>query len=244
MPIEDLLPRRVKVYLPPDYDQANASYPTLYLLHGRGDHERTWQARGEVEAVTDDLIAQGAVTPLVIVMPYGFISPEDQDVAVPRNNRYATPQEWRQYLVDQLIPDVQRQYRVRREREHRAIAGASMGSEQALDVVFSDLSQFSGLGCFSPAFPRQRFNREAIPERWPQLVGYAEGPRLTLCYVAWASGENDEWIDAQYTPLRDALADRGVNVSGPPHPIPGGHNWNPPNPWRECLRDFLTRLWK
>src|SRR2546427_52128 len=125
---------RYQVYRPPDYDRSTASYPTLYLLHGRGDDEHSWLNEGHVEAVVNDAIASRRVAPLLIVMPYGFIRPQDQDV---KAKRYLSPppQELRP-VVDRIMADVEGRYRVLPGREHQAIAGVSMGSEQALDLVF------------------------------------------------------------------------------------------------------------
>lgn len=234
-------PPPARVYLPPGYEDSDASYPTLYLFHGRGDDELSWQENGLVEALADARVANGG-DPLIIVMPYGFVERKHQD-SVARKYRYATPAEWRQIVLGDLIPAVEQKFRVRPGRESRAVAGASMGSEQALDLVFNNLNEFSALGCFSPAFPQRRFNAEEVPVRWPELAQYANEPQLSLCYVAWAAGESADWINDMYRPLRRALVDGGIPVSSPENPFPGDHSWRDPNPWSRCLKDFLTRLW-
>jgi len=226
-----------KVYKPPEYDREESYYPVLYLFHGRGDNERTWLEKGKVKSIADELISNGTISPVVIVMPYGFMNSEDQDLKAGRY-RYPEPSEWRNRIVNQVIPDIKRNYRILAGREHHAIAGVSMGSEQALDLVFSDLSLFSRLGCFSTAFPRQRFQKSEIPERWPELVSYKEGPQLQLCQVSWATGEGDI-IKQQYQPLLDELTQRSVCVTH--SKFEGEHNWNPPNPWGKCIREFLLK---
>lgn len=234
-----------EVYTPPDYNDRDVSYPALYLLHGRGDNERTWLERGDVKSIVDQLIGSRRLDPLVIVMPYGFIRREDQNVNV-RTYRYPESNEWKQRLLE-IIRDVETRYRIRRGREHQAIAGVSMGSEQALDLVLVDLTRFSRLGCFSPAFPRKqfqlegdRFKTEEVATRWPKLVNYEQEPQLELCRLSWGSDEGDV-IQTQYEPLRNELALRSVRVTR--ETFPGKHGWTNNTPWKACLRDFLGLLW-
>lgn len=234
-----------EVYTPPDYTERAVSYPALYLLHGRGDSERTWLERGDVKSIADQMIGSRRLAPLVIVMPYGFMSREDQNVNT-RTHRYPEPNEWKQRLLE-IIPDVERRYRIRRGREHQAIAGVSMGSEQALDLVFGDPTLFSRLGCFSPAFPRKqfqleggRFKAEEVAARWPKLVNYEQEPQLELCRLSWGSDEGDI-IRTQYEPLRNELTLRSVRVTQ--KTFPGAHRWTNNSPWKDCLKDFLGLLW-
>jgi enterochelin esterase-like enzyme len=113
--------RQYAVYLPPDYDSSQRSYPVLYLLHGTGDGHRGWIQFGEVARIADEAIRSGAATPMVIVMP-------DADTGQ-RGYVNDPKSEWRyeDFFFEEFIPAIEKTYRIRAEKNFRAVAGLSMG---------------------------------------------------------------------------------------------------------------------
>ena len=135
------------VYTPPGYTPgASTRYPVLYLLHGSNDTPLGWTDVGKANFILDNLIAAKQARPMVVVMPWGHAVPFDgpQD----RNNEL-----FEQYLLQEVLPAVQRDYRVRSDRAHRAIVGLSMGGGQALQIGLGHLDQFGSIGAFSAAVP-------------------------------------------------------------------------------------------
>ena len=143
--------RRVFVYTPPDYARSNARYPVLYLLHGAGGDESGWTENGRVNLILDNLIAEGKLKPLVVVMPYGNAYPPSSPLAEGADAMRRQRDLFHRDLIEDLIPFVQTNYRVYGDREHRAIAGLSLGGAQALGIGLSHIDLFSRVAGFSPA---------------------------------------------------------------------------------------------
>ena len=113
--------RKFAVYLPPDYETSGRSYPVLYLLHGGGDDQTGWVQFGEVLTITDKAIRDGIATPMVIVMP---------DANTGRRGYFNDVKgEWRyeDFFFTELMPFVEKKYRIKGEKRFRAVAGLSMG---------------------------------------------------------------------------------------------------------------------
>lgn len=113
--------RKFAIYLPPDYETSDRSYPVLYLLHGAGDDQTGWVQFGEVLHITDKAIREGKATPMIIVMP---------DADTGRRGYFNTIDgEWRyeDFFFDELMPHVESTYRIKSHKRYRAISGLSMG---------------------------------------------------------------------------------------------------------------------
>lgn len=113
--------RKYAIYLPPDYESSTRSYPVLYLLHGAGDDQTGWVQFGEVLNITDKAIAEGSATPMIIVMPDANTGRRGY-----ANNATGT---WlyEDFFFKELMPHVEKKYRIKAEKRFRAIAGLSMG---------------------------------------------------------------------------------------------------------------------
>jgi enterochelin esterase-like enzyme len=114
-------PRKVAIYLPPDYASSSRSYPVLYLLHGAGDDHTGWVQFGEVLNITDKAIAEGKSTAMIIVMP---------DANTGQRGYYNDPTNtWRyeDFFFEELMPYVESKYRIKKEKRYRAVSGLSMG---------------------------------------------------------------------------------------------------------------------
>src|SRR5262245_37492352 len=127
--------RKLIVYTPPGYERSNNRYPVLYLLHGAGSTEASWTERGRAHVILDNWIADGKLKPMVVVMPFGFAAQRAQgagrgDAAENKMQREGFAKD---FLQD-VIPLVDSKYRVYADREHRAIAGLSLGGAQALAI--------------------------------------------------------------------------------------------------------------
>ena len=113
--------RKYAIYLPPDYESSDRSYPVLYLLHGGGDDQTGWVQFGEVLHIADKAIREGKATPMVIVMP---------DANRGQRGYFNDPKnEWRyeDYFFEEFMPHVESTYRIKGEKRYRAVAGLSMG---------------------------------------------------------------------------------------------------------------------
>jgi enterochelin esterase-like enzyme len=144
--------REALVYLPPGYDTNSNSYPVLYLLHGAGGDEKTWVERQQANVILDNLIAEGRLEPLVVVMPYGYTSRLAEGERRRGAADYKTDME--EFAVDffnDLIPLVESRYRVTADRDHRAIAGLSMGGGQSLAIGVMHPDMFRSVAGFSSA---------------------------------------------------------------------------------------------
>lgn len=113
--------RKFAIYLPPDYETSGRSYPVLYLLHGAGDDQTGWVQFGEVQNITDKAIDAGTATPMIIVMP---------DANTGRRGYFNDPKgDWNyeDFFFKELVPYIEKKYRVKADKHYRAIAGLSMG---------------------------------------------------------------------------------------------------------------------
>lgn len=132
--------RRMHVYTPPGYESGPDRYPVLYLLHGATDSDHSWSSVGRAGMILDNLIAAGRARPMLVFMPHGHTGPFRFGM------RFGEEFE-RDFLTD-LWPEVERRYRVRPGRQHRAIAGLSMGGMQALNLLMQRPEAFSQVGVF------------------------------------------------------------------------------------------------
>ncbi len=155
--------RRFFIYTPPGYDQnRDQRYPVMYLQHGGGEDERAWPIQGRVAQIMDNLIAAGQAKPMLIVMERGYaVKPGEVEVPFgPGANANLSPSEMRartilrfgtfeEVLLKDVIPLVDDTYRTMPDREHRAIAGFSMGGGQAFMIGLRNLDRFASIGGLS-----------------------------------------------------------------------------------------------
>ena len=113
--------RKFAIYLPPDYESSSRSYPVLYLLHGSGDDQTGWVQFGEVLRITDEAIRTGKATAMIIVMPDANTGQRGYYNDIDGNWNYED------FFFDELMPYVEGQYRIKKEKRYRAISGLSMG---------------------------------------------------------------------------------------------------------------------
>lgn len=155
--------RKALVYTPPGYSK-KTKYPVLYLLHGIGGDEKEWLKGGNPQLILDNLYADKKIEPMIVVMPNGRAMKDDRAtgniMAPDKVTAFAT---FEQDLLTDLIPFVESKYSVFTDREHRAIAGLSMGGGQSLNFGLGNLDKFAWVGGFSSA-PNTKKPEELIPD--------------------------------------------------------------------------------
>ncbi|HTU32339.1 MAG TPA: alpha/beta hydrolase-fold protein [Candidatus Acidoferrum sp.] len=221
------------VYTPPDYDPAaKRKYPVLYLLHGYSDGANAWTAVGRANVILDNLIAQGKATPMIVVMPLGYGAPAVLDRDSAHANNAALFQEnyekFGQALLQEVMPMVEKHYRVESGRASRAIAGLSMGGAETLYVGLNNLDKFAYIGAFSSGGIRQDY-----AQAFPHLDASANAKIRVL----WMSVGKDDRLLAPNEKLRDWLQGKGIHVEWVE--TPGAHWWPV---WRGNLVALLPQL--
>ncbi len=155
--------RRAIIYTPPGYSQKK-NYPVLYLLHGIGGDEKEWLNGGNPQNILDNLYADGKIEPMIVVMPNGRAMKDDRAtgniMAPDKVQAFAT---FEKDLLNDLIPYIEKNFPVLKDREHRAIAGLSMGGGQSLNFGLGNLDMFAWVGGFSSA-PNTKLPQELLPD--------------------------------------------------------------------------------
>ena len=221
--------RKANVYLPPDYS-SEKKYPVLYLLHGIGGDETEWLRFVAPNLVLDNLIADGKAVPMIVVLPNGRALADDRAIG----NAF-TPEKvagfanFERDLLDSLIPAIQSKYSTFNDREHRALAGLSMGGGQTLNFGLGHLDTFAWLGAFSSA-PNTKPPAELLPDP------AAAREQLKLLYLS--CGNKDGLINIS----------QGVHAYLKDHHVP--HVWNVDDhghdaeTWGSNLYHFAQRIFR
>ena len=145
--------RRCFVYTPPDYDKnTSVRYPVLYLQHGSGEDETGWSVQGKANLILDNLIAEKKAVPMIIVMDKGYATKPNQ--TLPQGGgaparRTGGMSAFEEVMIKEIIPMIDADYRTEADREHRAMAGLSMGANQTIQITMNNLDVFSHIGGFS-----------------------------------------------------------------------------------------------
>jgi enterochelin esterase-like enzyme len=238
--------RRAMVYTPPEYDTAaRTRYPVLYLQHGAGEDETGWTKQGHANFILDNLLAVKKAKPMIVVMDRGYATSATPAAAAPPPtggrgggmgaSGVLTESTFERVVVDDLIPTIDRSFRTLTDRDHRALAGLSMGSGQALQIGFRNLDKFSWLGFFSGAAVTADLD-----------TGY-NGVFKTAAdfnkrvHLLWmGAGTAEDRLIQSLAAFHDLLDKRGVKhviykSEGTAHE---GHTW------RRHLNDFAPRLFQ
>jgi enterochelin esterase-like enzyme len=221
------------VYTPPGYDEkAKNPYPVLYLLHGWSDSDSGWSAVGHANLILDNLLAAGKIKSMVVVMPLGygdlaFVRDHGawDDPAVIDHNTDL----FAKALLTEVLPRVESEYRVSKDRNGRAIAGLSMGGLESLEIGLTHTGQFAWIGGFSSAVQKLDYSK-ALASLDPKTAD------LRLLWIA--CGTEDSLIDPNRK-LVDFLKTKQMPVTQ--IETPGLHTWLV---WRDNLIHFTPLLFQ
>jgi enterochelin esterase-like enzyme len=223
------------VYTPPNYDPAaKQSYPVLYLLHGYSDDASGWTAVGHANVILDNLIARGQAKPMIVVMPLGYGTMEfvlhswgSWSHTELRDKNFKL---FSRSLLAEVMPRVETEYPISKDRNSRAIAGLSMGGSESLLTSLNNLDKFAWIGAFSSGGIPEDFQKD-----FPSLDAKAN-QQLHLLWVA--CGTEDPLITLNRN-LRAWLLAKGVKHTD--IETPGMHSWMV---WRRNLSEFAQLIFR
>jgi enterochelin esterase-like enzyme len=223
------------VYTPPGYDpHARTKYPVLYLLHGYGQKSSSWIEVAFANVILDNLIAEGKAKPMILVMPVAYGGPE---LLAGGNKAFRNEplrernfDQFTETLLTEVIPQVERGYRVKKNRNARAIAGLSMGGAESLHTGLNHLEEFSWIGAFSSGGIMLNFS-----EDFPALNA-STNAKLHLLWIA--CGDKDGWteLNRDFNKWLDAKGIVHTSIE-----TPGAHTWMV---WRRNLASFAPLLFR
>jgi enterochelin esterase-like enzyme len=219
--------RKMNVYTPPDYSKEK-KYPVLYLLHGIGGDETEWQRFAKPDVLMDNLLADGEIVPMIVVMPNGRAQKNDRA----EGNVFAAAPAFATFeheLLDDVIPTIEARYSVQADREHRALAGLSMGGRQSLNFGLGHLDTFAWVGGFSSA-PNTKPPAELVPDP------AAAKEKLKLLWLA--CGKRDGLLHISQG-VHAYLKEKGV-----PHVWHVDGNAHDPTEWRNNLYLFAQHIFR
>jgi enterochelin esterase-like enzyme len=228
--------RRMHIYTPPGYELGEGTFPVFYLLHGASDSDDSWTSVGRAGFILDNLIAAKKAKPMVVVMPAGHTGPFRFGM---RFN-----DEFERDFVNDIMPLVEKRYRVRADRGYRAIAGLSMGGAQTLNIGIPHLDQFAYLGVFSSGVfgiaGRNNPNAPSGPTWEERNKAALDNDTLKkgLKLVWFATGKEDFLLSTSQATV-EMLRKHGFEVAF--KQSSGAHTWTN---WREYLNEFAPQLFQ
>ena len=221
--------RRAIIYTPPGFSK-KGKYPVLYLLHGIGGDEKEWLNGGKPQVILDNLYAENKIEPMIVVMPNGRAMKDDRAGGnVFDSAKVQAFTTFEKDLLNDLIPYIEKNFPVRTDREHRAIAGLSMGGGQSLNFGLGNLDKFAWVGGFSSA-PNTKRPEELVPD--PEIAKQ----KLKLLWIS--CGDSDRLITFSKR-THDYLFEKNI-----PHIYyiePGVHDFKV---WKNGLYMFSQFLFK
>jgi enterochelin esterase family protein len=229
--------RRFFVYVPPGYEKNTSTrYPVLYLLHGNGDTEAEWTTFGRANFILDNLLAEGKVRPMLVVMPFGHtVPPQELSTA----SRGRNTQLMEEDLLQNVIPAVEARYRTAGGAKNRAIAGLSMGGGQSTFIGLGNLSMFSWVAVFSAgAGGGGGRDNQGFDEKLAAVFADKDTTNKKLSLLWIACGTDDGAMKGAEQ-LAAKLESSGIRHTF--HKTEGAHNWRV---WRRYLAELTPLLFR
>jgi enterochelin esterase family protein len=217
--------RMVYVYTPPGYEKGNKKYPVLYLLHGNGQIEASWVWTGRANVILDNLLADGKIKPMIVVMPFGHIPREIKPAQMPAPAS-TDPAAIEKELITAIKPLVESKYRVLTDRKNQAIGGLSMGAAQSLSIGLHNLDKFSHIAAFSGGGNRAEWEK-------------ADPAVLNKLKVLWFGCGTEDFAYNGVKAMHDLMTQK--NVKHVWNPSGAGHSW--PN-WQDYLSKYAQLLFR
>jgi enterochelin esterase-like enzyme len=248
--------RRMHVYTPPGYDAGRDRFPVLYLLHGAGDVDDSWTSVGRAGFILDNLIAANKAVPMIVVMPAGHVNGAGAALGatVPASAAQGMPgigsgpDPFVSDFLTDLLPYVEKNYRVLTDRNSRAIAGLSMGGNQTLNIGIPQLQKFAYIGVFSSGIiDGGRRGAPGAADAAPVGVAWEKQNAAALDNAAnrkglrllWFSTGKEDFLLATTRGTVDLLKKHGFS------PVfiesEGAHTWLN---WRDYLSEFAPQLFQ
>lgn len=235
--------RRMHIYFPPGYEGGKERYPVFYLLHGGGDEDSGWSTIGRAGFILDNLIAAKKARPMIVVMPNGSLprpanlppatpgAPPDPAVSAALQDRFVSE------LLKDVVPFVEKNYRVLAGRDNRAIAGLSMGGGQTTRVITTNPDQFAYVAVWSAGVNPQ--TTADFEKRAAALLDHSDQTNKQIKLFSVSCGEKDPLAFNGSKNLAEILKKHGVrhelNISN------GAHTWIN---WRHYLNELVPRLFQ
>lgn len=219
--------RRMYVYTPAGYEESKSKLPVLYLMHGGGEDERGWSTQGLTDIILDNLIAEGKAPKMVIAMLDGNTNDFEKE------------------LLNDCIPFVEKSFKVRSDKDGRALAGLSMGGIQTLNTLVYHYDMFGHIGVFSsgwwasvPEFMKgQGMDNEKYYSEIAKNGGEAYNKAFKTLFITMGGKEDIAYNNCQIMMKR--FDQYGIKYEYFEHP--GGHTWPV---WRESIYQFAQRIFK
>jgi len=238
--------RRMYVYTPPGYEKGKDKYPVLYLLHGGGGDEEGWISRGRANYIIDNLVASKEAVPMIVVITNGNPDAVAAPLDKPRNtNTKELPGigsmasgRFEESFVKDVVPYIEKNYRVIADADHRALSGFSMGGYQTQNITNSNPGMFNYIGVMSmglfSAFGNNNTNYDKDKHVAQLKALMASKPKLY-----WIGIGKDDFLYATVTKLRSLYDEIGLKYIY--RESEGNHTWNV---WRLYLTELAPKFFK
>lgn len=232
--------RRLHAYTPPGYELGEGKFPVFYLLHGASDSDDSWSSVGRAGFILDNLIAAGKAKPMVVIMPHGHTGPSRA------GGTRSGGSDFEQEFVTDIMPLVEKRFRVHTDRANRALAGLSMGGGQTLNIGIPNLEKFGYLGVYSSGVfgitggagaGRRQPEGPSFEEKHMAILDDAQ-KKQGLKVFWFATGKDDFLIETSRATVA-MFKKHQFEVSF--KETDGGHTWVN---WREYLNEFAPMLFR
>lgn len=227
-------PRRMHLYTPPGYESGKGKFPVFYLLHGAGDSDDAWSTVGRAGFILDNLIAEKKAKPMIVAMPAGHTRSAGFRAGSTNADEFV-----QDFLTD-IMPHVEKNYRVITDRDHRAIAGLSMGGGQTLNIAIPNLEKFAYIGVYSSGvFGIVSTNRTSpsFEEQHKDILDNAKLKKALKLF--WFGTGKDDFLVQTTRATVDMFKKHGFDVAY--DETAGAHTWIV---WRNYLHDFAPKLFQ
>ena len=230
--------RPLMVYTPAGYNESNESYPVVYIQHGGGEDHRGWMEQGRTAQIMDNLIAAGKAKPMIVVSSNSNV--QSRNGGFGGGYSWQGMQTFRSELLENVIPFVEKTYRVKKDRKNRAMCGLSMGGGQSFYIGLRDPEVFANVGVFSTGMfgGIQVASNFDLEKEVPGMLTDTKTFNQQFDVFFVSCGEQDPRIEYTRNIVKK-MRDGGVEVKF--NSYSGDHEWQV---WRKSLHEFAQYLFK
>ena len=230
--------RPLMVYTPAGYDEGKQDYPVVYIQHGGGEDHRGWMEQGRTAQIMDNLIAAGKAVPMIVVSSNSNV--QNRNGGFGGGYSWQGMQTFRSEMIDNIIPFVEKTFRVKKDRKSRAMCGLSMGGGQSFYIGLRDPEVFANVGVFSTGMfgGIQGASNFDLEKEVPGMLTDTKTFNQQFDMFFVSCGEQDPRIEYTRNIVK-TMRDGGVEVRF--NSYPGDHEWQV---WRKSLREFAQYLFK